>query len=234
VDTSNGPLAWSTTNLVVKAEPGSVSAKFIFKVKNVSATEVVVNEVKASCGCTIPKMPSRPWKIAPKERSQFEVLVDLRGKTGTLYKDLGVFAANFTNVLGLEVHIPEGSTNGMSTAMADRLWGQQRAAADHQAVFKDECVKCHLEPAFGKSGEQLFHVSCGICHEAKHRATMVPDLATLKTGIDADYWRRWVTYGKAGTLMPGFAATQGGPLDDSQINSLVGYLTNAFPRPVRK
>jgi len=59
------------------------------------------------------------------------------------------------------------------------------------------------------------------------------DLATLKTEIDPEYWRRWVTVGKPGTLMPGFAATEGGPLDEPQINSLVEYLTKAYPRPVK-
>jgi len=33
--------------------------------------------------------------------------------------------------------------------------------------------------------------------------------------------------------MPGFAAAEGGPLDDEQINGLVKYLTNAFPRPLK-
>ena len=62
---------------------------------------------------------------------------------------------------------------------------------------------------------------------------MVPDLHKLKSEIDGDYWRNWVTNGKPGTLMPGFAATEGGPLDDADIKSLVEYLTKAFPRPMK-
>ena len=112
-----------------------------------------------------------------------------------------------------------------------RLWGQQLASVDHQAVFKKDCVKCHLVPAFGKTGEQLFHTSCGICHESVHRATMVPDLSALNSEFDTNYCRICVTYGKAGTLMPGFAATEGGPLDSAQIDSLMEFLPKQFPRP---
>jgi mono/diheme cytochrome c family protein len=121
----------------------------------------------------------------------------------------------------------------MSPEMANRLFGQQLGALDHQAVFKTDCAKCHLVPAFGKTGENLYRAACGICHEAKNRATMVPDLHALTTPIDDNYWHNWVAHGKAGTLMPGFAATEGGPLNDAQIASLVDYVTKAFPRPVK-
>ena len=62
---------------------------------------------------------------------------------------------------------------------------------------------------------------------------MVPDLKALKTEIDSDYWHNWVTHGKPGSLMPGFTAREGGPLNDKQIDSLVEFLTNAFPRPLK-
>jgi mono/diheme cytochrome c family protein len=62
---------------------------------------------------------------------------------------------------------------------------------------------------------------------------MVPDLHALKTEIDTNYWPNWIAHGKAGTLMPGFAAAEGGPLDDDQIKGLVKYLTNAFPRQLK-
>jgi cytochrome c553 len=129
------------------------------------------------------------------------------------------------------IKIPEVVvTNGVSAEMANRLWNREMAGADRQAVFKKDCVKCHLQPAFGKTGAPLYQAACAICHEAPHRATMVPDLHTLSKLIEADYWRTWVTHGRDGTLMPGFAATEGGPLDEAQINSLVEYLPKAFPK----
>jgi mono/diheme cytochrome c family protein len=68
-----------------------------------------------------------------------------------------------------------------------------------------------------------------VCHEAEHRASMVPNLHEAKQERNADYWRNWIRDGKAGSLMPAFAQTQNGPLLDEQINSLVEYLLHAMP-----
>jgi cytochrome c553 len=230
---SDRPLSWKEPTKTYTAKPGEISARFTFNVRNFSDTDVLIDDVKPSCGCTVAILPSKPWRLNPKSDEKLEVLVDLRGKTGTLTKEIKVLTTAFTNTLTVIVNIPDNLTNGMSMEAMNRLWGQQLAGIDHQAVFKNDCVKCHLVPAFGKSGENLYNAACGICHEATHRATMVPDLHKLKSEIDGDYWRNWVTNGKPGTLMPGFAATEGGPLDDADIKSLVEYLTKAFPRPMK-
>jgi len=227
------PLIWESPAQNYTVKPGEVTAHFTFKVSNVSDSEIVIDDVKPSCGCTLAQMPGKPWHLAPKENSKMDVLVDLRGRTGMLFKEINVLSSNAPKLLTVMVNIPASSTNGMTSEMIDRIWDRELAATDHQAVFKKECVKCHLEPAFGKSGQPLYQVACGICHEAKHRATMVPDLHALHTEIGPDYWKDWVTHGKAGTLMPGFAAKEGGPLDNSQINSLVDYLKKTFPRPMK-
>src|SRR5215813_11343791 len=61
---------------------------------------------------------------------------------------------------------------------------------------------------------------------------MVPDLRTLNHPTDADFWRKWITYGRAGSMMPAFAKSEGGPLDDFQVDALVGFMTRAFPSRV--
>jgi cytochrome c5 len=227
------PLAWDQPSQTNRVQPNDVGTHFIFKVRNVSASTVIIDDVKPSCGCTVAKLPSKPWKLAPKESGQFDAVVDLRNKRGTLYKTIAVLSPTAPTILQLVIEIPE-TTNKLSKEMANRVWGQQLAATDRQAVFtQKECLMCHLRPAFGKSGEKLYQATCGICHEAKRRATMVPDLHALKSPIDVNYWRIWITHGKPGTLMPAFAATERGPLDDAQINSLIAYMTSAFPRPVK-
>jgi len=223
------PLVWDAQTKSYTAKSGEVVAHIFFTAKNVSSREVVINKVETSCGCTVAKLPGEPWRLKPRENGKLELIVDLRGKTGTLTKGIRVVSTNAEKNLLINVTIPPGSTNHMP-ADADRLWNQAVAGTDHQAVFKNDCVKCHLEPAFGKYGENLYRVSCGICHESPHRATMVPNLHALNKEPSADYWRNWVAHGKAGTLMPGFAATDGGPLDDSQIDSLVEYLQKNFSK----
>src|SRR5579863_3114417 len=170
------PLVWDLPSQSYTVKPGEISAHFIFKVANVSDATVTIDDVKTSCGCTVAQLPMKPWHLAPKETNKMEVLVDVRGKTGVLFKQINVLSTNAPKLLTVLITIPPEATNGMSGEMANRLWGQQLAATDHQEVFKNDCVKCHLIPAFGKMGQPLYQAACGICHEAVHRATMVPDL----------------------------------------------------------
>jgi mono/diheme cytochrome c family protein len=229
VASQEGPLVWDSIKKDYTAEKGDISAHLFFIATNISAGTITVDDVKTSCGCTAARLPSRPWVLAPGQSGRVDVAVDLRGKTGTLIKTVMVRFGNTTMELLIEVTIPPGWTNGLAPEMADRLWNMEVAKTDRQAVFRNDCAKCHLIPAFGKSGEQLFHVACGICHESPHRASMVPDLATLKKEVPDNYWREIVAHGKAGTLMPGFAARDGGPLSEPQISSLVDYLQTHFP-----
>jgi mono/diheme cytochrome c family protein len=105
----------------------------------------------------------------------------------------------------------------------------QIAVADRQAVFKGDCARCHADPGSGKQGRGLYLSVCGVCHEAEHRASMVPNLRALPHPTDADHWSNWIRHGKAGTLMPAFSPTEGGPLSEEQITSLVKYLTENIP-----
>ena len=61
---------------------------------------------------------------------------------------------------------------------------------------------------------------------------MVPDLANLQVPTNEEFWRAWITSGKAGSLMPAFASSQGGPLGDLQVASLATYLNAVHPSKV--
>ncbi len=112
---------------------------------------------------------------------------------------------------------------------AERARGMAAAKVDRQAVFKDDCATCHAKPATGKYGQALYDAVCAICHEAEHRATMVPDLHNLKMPTNDEFWRTWIAHGKPGSLMPAFSTAEGGPLTDMQIASLAAYLDSAIP-----
>ena len=62
-----------------------------------------------------------------------------------------------------------------------------------------------------------------------NRATMVPDLHSLKTPTNDEFWRTWIAHGKAGTLMPAFSTAEGGPLTDMQIATIAAYLNMIIP-----
>ncbi len=217
-------LAWDAVMKDMDAKPGQMSADFFFSVTNVSTSDVVIDHVQTSCGCTVAKLPSQPWVLKPQDNGKINVTVDLHGKpVGTLFKTVTVFFTNqTTKPLTVKVTIPDNPENA-------RMRNQQMALGDRQKVFKDDCAKCHAEPTHGKTGKDLYAAACGICHDAEHRATMVPNLHALNHSTDRIYWKQWITTGKVGTAMPAFSTEQGGPLSTEQIDSLADYLDTAIP-----
>jgi len=203
------------------ARPGDTNAPFTFTLTNTSSNAVTINEVHTSCGCTVAKLPSQPWTLAPGTNGQIQVTVDLRGKRGQLTKLVYVNGVTGTKTLTVKVNVPD--------AQGERAKNIQIATADRQAVFKNDCAKCHAEPATGKKGQALYSAACALCHDSEHRASMVPNLRALNHPTDREQWKTWITQGKSGTLMPAFAGAEGGPLTDEQIDSLVDYLVEQIP-----
>jgi mono/diheme cytochrome c family protein len=222
------PLTWDAVLKTYEAKPGETEAKFFFSATNNSKSDVVVERVQTSCGCTTAEIPSQPWILKPHEDGKIKVTVNFAAKSGTLLKSITVyFSSGDPKLLSINVVLPENT--GMQ-----RLRNQQVALLDRQKVFKDsECAHCHADPTQGKTGKELFTAACGICHDSDQRATMVPNLRALNHPTDRIYWKQWITSGKAGTLMPGFGAELGGPLDSKQIDSLVDYLWETIPHDAR-
>jgi mono/diheme cytochrome c family protein len=216
-------LAWSSEHLQQSTRPEQSSAQFVFGVTNISDSEVVIDHVRPSCSCTVAKLPSQPWHIAPHAGGKIGVSINLLGKAGTVNKTLAVFFA--------DVAVPK--TLMITVNMPDMKMMRERnlklSQADRQAVFKGECAGCHAEPAKTATGKVLYHQVCGICHEAHPRATMVPDLHLIRHPTDYAFWKVMITNGKPGTLMPAFAASQGGPLSDEQIDELAKICARAMP-----
>lgn len=225
-----------STNLVFDAitkeftaKAGERNADFQFSVTNTGPELITINSVRASCGCTTPKLPILPWKLEPGASGSFQVAVDLSGKFGTFQKSVFIESSEGQKIVYVKVVMPAGMAAAPGApAMDARERNMQIAKADPQAIFRGDCASCHATPALGKKGEQLFTAACGICHESDQRAALVPDLMALKQTPNEAYWDAWIRNGKVGTMMPGFALEKHGPLSDEQIQSLVDYLMTDF------
>ncbi len=222
-----GILAWDAEMKEATVTPINPVAQMVFNFTNVSAGEVAINHVSSSCGCTVAQLPPMPWKITPGGSGAIPVTMNVAGKSGMVFKTLTVNTDQGWKMLSVKTTILPPTAAQMTAN--DRDKNLLLAKADRQAVFKGECASCHVEKAIGKTGKELYEAACGICHEAEHRATMVPDLHALKHATNAEYWKAWIDYGKEGSLMPAFAQRHGGPLSDQQIASLVEYLVKAIP-----
>jgi len=193
--------------------------------------DVTILSVHPSCGCTTAELPPVPWTIPGGSNGVIKVAVNLAGKSGTVFKTVNVSTDHGSKTLTLRINIlPPPPVKPMSDE--DRARGIAAAKIDRQAVFKGDCASCHVKKVEGVYGQQLFDAICAVCHEANPRATMVPDLHNLKDPTSEEFWRTWITSGKAGTLMPAFATSQGGPLNNMQIASLAAYLNAVIPSHV--
>ena len=220
--------------------------KITFTTNFISSTNITENtngvrlipttilSVHPSCGCTTAEMPPVPWTLPAGSNGTVRLTVNLQGKSGLpgqLFKTVNVATDKGSKTLSLIINVlPPPPMRPMSEE--ERAKGVSTAKLDRQAVFKGDCASCHARKIEGKYGPQLFNAICTICHEANPRATMVPDLHNLPAPTSEEFWRTWITAGKAGTLMPAFAQSQGGPLNDLQIASLATYLNTLYPSHV--
>ncbi|HUA68005.1 MAG TPA: DUF1573 domain-containing protein [Candidatus Saccharimonadales bacterium] len=223
----DGVLAWDATTKETNVTEDARAAHFSFSFTNVSTNPVVILSVRPSCGCTTAKLPHLPWTLAPGTNGQMDATVNLFGARGTLFKTLTVNTDQGSKMLLLKIDVMPFVMPKMSGA--ERAQNVKIATADRQAVFKGACTTCHVQRGEGKYGQALYEADCAICHEGEYRATMVPDLHTLKTPTNYEFWRIWIAHGKPASLMPAFSTTDGGPLSDMQISSLASYLTEAIP-----
>ncbi len=216
------PIGWDATEKTLHPKLGDDSVAFQFTATNSAKKPVTIEEIRPTCGCTVAEMPAQPWVLAPGASGTFIGTVDIRGKEGTVSKSLFVNSTAGTQMLTLTIKIP-------TLDDAARLRNQRMALANRQAVFQGDCAVCHLKPAVGRSGAELFTAACGVCHFAANRASMVPDLLTARQHRDAEFWRKWISEGKEGTLMPAWSKDHGGPLTRGQIDSLVDFAMATLP-----
>jgi mono/diheme cytochrome c family protein len=241
--TPQGPLdtflAFDQGEKDVTVPNGTSEANFTFSLTNISSGDVTINFVQTSCGCTVAKLPSQPWKLSPNEHGEISATMQLAGvppggfknKTLTVNSDKGqkvlivkaTILAETPEIRGAPEMSDMDRTNRMKIAQVDR-----------QAVFKGDCARCHVAPAkdaagHDKMGQDLYTAVCGICHNSEHQASFVPDLRKLPVPTNTAFWRYSIEHGKPGSLMPAFAKADGGILSDEQINSLAQYLTATIP-----
>jgi len=161
------------------------------------------------------------------------------GKSGTVTKSVLVQTScgNSTLLVTSEV-IPatdevfvEGLPNDAAMSSGSGGMNISLALADRQAVFKGDCAECHTRYAEERFGYDLYLGACAICHDAEHRASMVPDLRSADIPRAAAHWREHITNGIEETLMPAFAKEKDGILSDEQVESLVKFLVESPLEP---
>ena len=229
-------LAFDADTKEYHASTEETNAPFTFYVTNVWTNAIVIQEVVGSCRCTAAELPTNPWVLAPGASGPITASVELGGeeeeeliRTLTVWTSVGVWD------LTLEISVtnpPRRADTPLTET--ERNAATAKATADPRAIFKGDCAACHADKARGLLGQELYAASCGICHDSPKRPAFVPALRGLKPQADLDYWKGIITHGKPKTLMPGFAASEGGPLTEAAggIAGSVSRQDNGFRRAI--
>lgn len=216
------------------AELGDTNAVFQFNVTNTWTSEITIDRIETSCGCTAASMPSNPWHVAAGDHGQIGATVNLAGKgAGVLKKTLTLYLSTNGNFIGtrvatVKVTIP--AQPALATlSESERKAAMAEAKSDPRKIFTDPaCAKCHADPGRKMgTGPDLYAADCAICHDSPNRDSAVPDLHALKVQTSLEYWITIISYGKTNTMMPGFASFNGGPLNESQVHALAEYVASS-------
>lgn len=195
-----------------------VETRHVFKITNTGKKTLKIFKTEVKCGCTVPKL--KKDEIAPGETVDLEVVMDTSMKQGNISKPITITSNDPLHrqsviLLKAQVRSPH----------AELGTGEERVAK----IFTGRCAACHVEKGKGKIGEDLFLADCSMCHG--FRARGVPGVAPALVPFDyhqkdfASAMRKIIAYGsKSHRSMPGYLKSSGGPLSDSEIDSLVEYL----------
>lgn len=72
---------------------------YSFKFENTGKSDLLISNVIASCGCTVPSFPKKP--IAPGETEFINVQFDSKGRSGNFTKDITIYANTIPNSIQL-------------------------------------------------------------------------------------------------------------------------------------
>ncbi len=190
----------------VEQDFGTVADKdmieHVFEFTNAGDSDLVIEKVVATAGNTKAKASAGRFKQG--EKGSITVVVDMRGKKGIFLKTVDVYTNDpITPVTTLSVKI----------SAKDRIHMGQYKATD---IFQEDCKSCHVERGRGKKGWDLFKADCFMCHNAGKNTS----LSTMSKKPVKEMLKS-IREGVANTLMPGFDVSNGGPLDESDIQSLI-------------
>ena len=196
-------------------------AEDTFKLSNTGGETLVIENVESSCGCTIAKLDTS--ELNPGESTELHVTLDTSLKLGSVTKTIDIFSNDPVQpkkelILKAEVKLPKGQ-EGMAGSFKVK---------DPLVLFKGECKTCHVDRGINKTGKQLFIADCGMCHGPDGQGGVSPPLITLDYTQDMvkAYVRDIIANGSPNSpTMPPYSKGKGGPLADSQIDSLVTFLS---------
>lgn len=189
-----------------------------FYLTNTGGRELRIYGVEASCGCTVatPKQDV----LQPGDSTPLDVTLDTSAKLGSIVKTIDITTNDPAHPV---------TTLTLRGEAEFRMKGHKPIPVrDPLVVFKGKCATCHALKGEGKSGEALWLADCAMCHGPKAAGGVAGSLANKQWQDEAERARLRAVIAngaKNNPTMPPYAKANGGPLTESQIDSLVVYLS---------
>jgi hypothetical protein len=83
-------IEWIDTNKVVENIEEGQKVEVVFRFKNIGENPLVIKNVSASCGCTVPERPDKP--VMPGQMGFIKGVFDSKGRPGENHKTIFVDA----------------------------------------------------------------------------------------------------------------------------------------------
>lgn len=193
-----------------------------FLIYNIGGKHLRISGVDTSCGCTVADVSKKV--IAPGDFTRIRVELDTSIKLGKIRKKV-VVHSNDPKRPDLALFI-------VGEVLAKPMEGHAQITLqpkDKLVLFKGNCATCHVDAGKGKSGKALFLADCAMCHGVNATGNHTAGPTLLGGDYEDEAYRQRMRNVIANgsphsPQMPPFAKKQGGPLNDDEIDSLVGFL----------
>ena len=211
---------WRVKNIGKVQTDQKVPAYFL--VYNLGGRYLRIREVETSCGCTVARMSKTA--IAPGDFARIDVALDTSIKLGKVRKQL--------TVVSNDPERPRLALFLTGEVLGNKMEGHGQirlAPKDRLVLFKGECATCHVQAGKGKTGKALFQADCAMCHGLNGQGHLSAGPSLLEGDYEDEAYvanaRKVIAEGSPNSpQMPPFAQSQGGPLTDDEIDSLVAFL----------
>jgi len=205
-----------------KVEEG-VEINHTFTLKNTGDSMLRIFDVSSTCGCTIPRLTKKI--LRPGESTRLRIVIDTAMKQDAVIKKVLVTSndpAHRVSTLSLRLDVKDPHT-GMTGETAAKIFSNER------------CAACHVAQGVGLFGRELYRADCAMCHGVKAAGAAGPPLlGPYQSSAYSTKMRMVLSYGsKTQRSMPGFLAQAGGPLDKTQIDSILKYLADLSEKKVK-
>ena len=171
----NGIFAWDELSKATDAAAAQPQAHFTFNLTNISSGNVAIMNVHPSCGCTTALIAdvAVDRRVPAGANGQIPITVNVAGKSGTLFKYVEVSTDKGLKRLMLRINILPPVVVTLSDARA-RATNGGRESGPSGGFQKRLCDVPRKTGWKANTASSFTPLACGICHEAEHRATMVP------------------------------------------------------------